>query len=249
MKRSKGISLALCAIIVVSLVCVAFASTVFPRQAFDYGLWREKAGYGGCQYDTYQNSIRIKSYSENPYGNNWTVGWEVTTSAFGFWVGNSITFDMQEESGSQEGWFYISNRYSTTVDPYSFGDRYDFWLRINVDQHTNYTICQMRDWSDGIYKIFDSTDAKYMNGTWEIYIDHYTADPIDSKIVFYFTPKGVQSQAELVKTWDDGYCDIWLWLWDYDAGHTGYMYVGSSNCGTTTGWRIFSNVILGKRIL
>jgi hypothetical protein len=153
-----------------------------------------------------------------------------------------------EDAGTQEGWFYISNRYSTTVDPYTFYDWYQFWLRINVDIHTSYTVCQMMDHSHGVHKIFESSDAKYMNGTWEIYVEHYTSNT-DAKIQFFFTPKGVQGQAELVYTWNDGYCAVWLWLWDYDAGRNGYIYVGSSNYGIASGWRYFSNVIYGQRIL
>ena len=251
MKKYREVSIILCAVAVCALFSYVFAAGIFPNQAYAIGAWCQYSGYGVWQYEDYQNTFRIKFYAVNPYPNSWVVAWRVTTNKYSFWVGNSLSVNMEEDAGTQEAWFDICNLYSTTIDPYSYSTGSGAkWIRIDIARSTNHAVIQYGgDHLNVIIRtLWQADNAKYMNGTWEICVKSYQSIS-NGQIDFYFTPQKTQSQAELVYSWTGNDAGVFLYYWYYDVGTQGYIYTGSSNYGTQAGWRYFSNVIVGTRIL
>ena len=248
MKKYREVSIILCAVAVCALFSYVFAAGIFPNQAYAIGAWCQYSGYGVWQYEDYQNTFRIKFYAVNPYPNSWVVAWRVTTNKYSFWVGNSLSVNMEEDAGTQEAWFDICNLYSTTQEPISLTVGC-MWIRIDIARTTNHAVIQYyAGWGVGGGTLWQADNAKYMNGTWEICVKNWQSQS-NGQIDFYFTPQKVQSQAELVYSWTGNYAGYWLYLWWYNAGTQGYIYTGCSNHGADSGWRYFSNVIVGTRIL
>jgi hypothetical protein len=252
MKKYRVLSIILCATAVCALFFYVYAAGIFPNTPYAIGIWCEKTP-GAVQYEDYQNMFRIRSYAVNLLNPNyWVVGWRVTTNNYYFWVGASLSVNMEEDAGCQEAWFYICSRYTTDTDPYSYGaGSQTMWIQIDISTYTTYAVIKYTDDYNSEYgvKLWEATDAKYMNGTWEIYFKSWDWSAYQAEIDFYFTPQKVQSQAELVYAWTGVDPCFWLYHWRIWIGYHGYIYVGSSNYGDQSVWRYFSNVMYGTRIL
>jgi hypothetical protein len=252
-KSKKTVAVvALSIIICLSTLAYVYSAGVFPNASFSYGVWYS-GGTAVWENNEYYNAWNVRAYN---YQNEWVLSWRVTNQRYVFWQGNWISVNIIADPDSQEGWFYIHSEFSTSNDPWNLGGA---WLKISVARHLNlvqwiyhYT------WLGTPYQgvIWQSNDAKYYNGTWEIYFEradpHGTYPPDPFCIRLYFTPSNIQAQSELVSTWSGSAGSQvmeWGLNWNNEHSQQGYLWVGISYYDLYhTNWMHFANLRVGYRI-
>lgn len=227
------------------LSTILIAEGFYRQEDYEIGIWHSEYGGGWATHNFENNSFNIRVYE--PYSNQWTVAWLVTTNKYHWGKGETIRIDMFPDPSCQEQWFYIRSHYTTTLDPISNADGSTthpvMFVKIYQSLDVGVHGVKIREGQD-LYTVWESYDSQYDAGTWELYL--YEDEDGWEYIDIFFIPWGNQTGAHRVVHY---FAYEFYNYWGITYGCQGYIYMGGSQCGSAnSGWRHFANVLIGKRL-